>query len=271
MLIALAASSGAALQQPAARPSPSLQPADVVQLSCEALQVGDMRLAFKLASPRRRRLFGTPDHLERTLAATPSLQPLLDSSSYEIVSALAITSRRWQCRVRVDAFDRGGVNAVRSTEYRWDLTEQAEDGSLFDLGQCIRHKKHNYRGVVVGWDDVCKQPEEWCRAMNVDALSGGRSQPFYHVLVDRRDRPGAQTTYVAQQNILPQPPEPVDHPSFSQPLFTGELDEAAGTWVPNPLLRAQYPCGLEGCWLVDAVVPDPPLEQGGGAEGLREY
>lgn len=34
--------------------------------------------------------------------------------------------------------------------------------------------------------------------MRVDALPGGREQPFYHVLVDVRDRPGPQTTYVAQ-------------------------------------------------------------------------
>ncbi len=34
--------------------------------------------------------------------------------------------------------------------------------------------------------------------MRVDMLPGGREQPFYSVLVDVRDRPGAQTTYVAQ-------------------------------------------------------------------------
>lgn len=34
--------------------------------------------------------------------------------------------------------------------------------------------------------------------MRVDMLPFGRNQPFYHVLVDERDRPGAQTTYVAQ-------------------------------------------------------------------------
>ena len=34
--------------------------------------------------------------------------------------------------------------------------------------------------------------------MNVDTLQHGRNQPFYHVLPDTRDRPGAQLTYVAQ-------------------------------------------------------------------------
>ena len=37
--------------------------------------------------------------------------------------------------------------------------------------------------------------------MNVDSLKHGRNQPFYHVLPDTRDRPGAQLTYVAQVRI----------------------------------------------------------------------
>lgn len=33
------------------------------------------------------------------------------------------------------------------------------------------------------------------------AVAGGRHQPYYHVLVDHRDRP-FQSTYVAQENIV---------------------------------------------------------------------
>ena len=36
--------------------------------------------------------------------------------------------------------------------------------------------------------------------MGVDRLRLGRQQPFFHCLVDERDRPGAVTTYVAQVN-----------------------------------------------------------------------
>ena len=34
--------------------------------------------------------------------------------------------------------------------------------------------------------------------MGVDRLRLGRHQPFFHCLVDERDRPGGTTTYVAQ-------------------------------------------------------------------------
>ena len=30
----------------------------------------------------------------------------------------------------------------------------------------------------------------------------------------------------------------------------------AGSWVPTPFLRAVYPRGLNGCWLIDSVAPD---------------
>ena len=76
--------------------------------------------------------------------------------------------------------------------------------------------------------------------MNVDALEHGRNQPFYHVLPDTRDRPGAQLTYVAQENImLDTPSEPVQHPMINE-MFD-DFDAPNGRFVPNSLLRSQYP------------------------------
>jgi len=47
--------------------------------------------------------------------------------------------------------------------------------------------------------------------------------------------------------------------TFAEPgaSFTGEVDEERGTWRPSPALREQYPLGLDGCWLVDRIFPDP--------------
>ena len=74
---------------------------------------------------------------------------------------------------------------------------------------------------------------------NVDSLEHGRNQPFYHVLPDTRDRPGAPLTYVAQENILPDTPsEPLQHPMASE-MFEG-FDLEKGRFVPNALLRSQY-------------------------------
>lgn len=69
------------------------------------------------------------------------------------------------------------------------------------IGQVVLHKIYGYRGVIIGWDSSCKAREEWIAQMGVDQLPAGRHQPFYNVLVDVRDRPGAQTTYAAQENL----------------------------------------------------------------------
>jgi len=41
----------------------------------------------------------------------------------------------------------------------------------------------------------------------------------------------------------------------------GTFDAAAGRYEPLPALRARYPRGVGGCWMVDAVMPDAPVEE----------
>ena len=73
------------------------------------------------------------------------------------------------------------------------------------------------------------QPEQWIVQMGVDNLPRGRYQPWYHVLVDVRDRAPAQMTYVCHENIMLwlDPPDegvgplgPIDHPDVRR-AFTG--------------------------------------------------
>ena len=239
-------------------PSMALPPVDVVRATMKAWRVNDIQTVIAFTSPQNRRAVANLEDLALILGSSSAFKQIVYCHKYEILSALSIGAREWQCRVRIEASEERRLVGARTLAkyYRWDLSRQAEKPILFGLGQCLRHRKYQYRGVVIGWDDRCKQPAEWCEAMRVDELPGGRSQPFYHVLVDGRDRPGGQQTYVAQENIEPVPVQPVDHPSFAQPLFTGEIDEEEGAWRLNPIVRAQHPRGLEGCWLVDGVVPD---------------
>ena len=44
----------------------------------------------------------------------------------------------------------------------------------------------------------CQSSADGAQAMGIHRLPHGAQQPFYHVLVDERDRPGTHTTYVAQ-------------------------------------------------------------------------
>eukprot|EP00299_Pterocystis_sp_00344_P012768 c6176_g1_i1.p1 GENE.c6176_g1_i1~~c6176_g1_i1.p1 ORF type:complete len:391 (-),score=96.08 c6176_g1_i1:236-1408(-) len=91
---------------------------------------------------------------------------------------------------------------------------------LFRPGQCLRHKVHGYRGVIMSSDPTCMQPERWMKRAKVDNLPLGRHQPYYLVLVDERDRPGGLVTYVAQELVILQPqPEPIVHP-LTKDIFT---------------------------------------------------
>ena len=235
------------------RPSVDLAPLAVVETQLEALQRGEVAKTFDFSSSRFRRVAGPRHRFEKIVRDSPEYKPLVENERYQILSVLQVAPNRWKCRVRVH-------NAIGRTpfsvEYNWELTQQMDREVKFDLGQCVTHARFKYRGVIVGWDSECKQSEEWCATMKIDDLPLGRKQPFYHVLADTRDRPNAQMTYVAQENIEPIDVMLIKHPHFSEAVFSGDIDEEHGTWKPTPVLREQYPLGLEGCWLVDTVFPD---------------
>jgi hemimethylated DNA binding protein len=74
----------------------------------------------------------------------------------------------------------------------------------FPIGGVCRHKKWNYRGVIVGWDEICKRPEQWLLQNDI-SLSRGL-QPFYYFIPDDEDcirEFGAlrHSKYVAQDNL----------------------------------------------------------------------
>ena len=150
--------------------------------------------------------------------------------------------------------------------FRWELRRQSDHAISFDLGDMIVHARYGYRGVIVGFDDACMQTDEWTDAMGVDKLPQGRDQPFYHVLVDERDRPGHQVTYVAQENAIRAaadgefPGEPLRHSLVTSLLQPGSFDEARCRYKPLPQLRAIYPPDVDGCWMVDAVIADGPAD-----------
>lgn len=66
---------------------------------------------------------------------------------------------------------------------------------LFNIGQCIHHKKFDYRGVIVDVDGEFAGTEEWYE--KIATSKPPKSKPWYHVLVDG----GSQVTYVAERHL----------------------------------------------------------------------
>ena len=58
-----------------------------------------------------------------------------------------------------------------------------------------------YRGVIIGWDEVARAPANWIQEMHKNNPSW-QQQPNYAILVDTRDRPAPQITYVPQVSIF---------------------------------------------------------------------
>jgi heat shock protein HspQ len=65
----------------------------------------------------------------------------------------------------------------------------------FNPGQCIRHKRYGYRGIIVDVDLDCTATDSWYYA---NQTQPSRYQPWYHVLVHASD----QVTYVAENNLI---------------------------------------------------------------------
>ena len=90
----------------------------------------------------------------------------------------------------------------------------------FAIGDVVRHKLFDFRGVVFDIDPVFANSEEWYQAIP-EAVRPRRDQPFYHLLAENED--SSYVAYVSQQNLLEDSAGgPVEHPSVPQ-LFENFL------------------------------------------------
>ena len=91
----------------------------------------------------------------------------------------------------------------------------------FAIGDVVRHRLLDFRGVVFDVDPVFANSDEWYEAIPED-LRPAKDQPFYHLLAENAE--ATYIAYVSQQNLLADDSdEPVEHPAISG-LFTGFAD-----------------------------------------------
>jgi len=91
----------------------------------------------------------------------------------------------------------------------------------FAIGDVVRHRMFEFRGVIFDVDPVFANSEEWYQAIPED-VRPPRDQPFYHLLAENAD--SNYVAYVSQQNLEPdESDEPVDHPAIDG-IFDGYCD-----------------------------------------------
>jgi heat shock protein HspQ len=102
---------------------------------------------------------------------------------------------------------------------RIDAPRHAE--ARFAIGDVVKHRLFDFRGVVFDIDPVFANSEEWYEAIPKD-MRPSREQPYYHLLAENED--SSYVAYVSQQNLLGDSEGgPVDHPSVTQ-LFEDFAD-----------------------------------------------
>ena len=91
----------------------------------------------------------------------------------------------------------------------------------FTIGDIVRHRLFDFRGVIFDIDPVFANSEEWYDAIPAD-LRPKRDQPFYHLLAENDD--SSYVANVSQQNLVSDATSgPVDHPGISD-LFDDFAD-----------------------------------------------
>jgi heat shock protein HspQ len=83
----------------------------------------------------------------------------------------------------------------------------------FALGEVVRHRLFDFRGVIFDVDPEFSNSEEWYQAIP-EPLRPSKEQPYYHLLAENSET--SYVAYVSQQNLIAdESEEPVDHPAIA--------------------------------------------------------
>ena len=86
--------------------------------------------------------------------------------------------------------------------------------SRFAIGDVVKHRVFDFRGVIFDIDPVFANSDEWYEAIPED-IRPDRNQPFYHLLAESDD--SDYVAYVSQQNLVTDSVSgPVSHPDVHQ-------------------------------------------------------
>ena len=83
----------------------------------------------------------------------------------------------------------------------------------FGIGEVVRHKIFDFRGVIFDVDPVFANSDEWYEAIP-EALRPSKDQPFYHLLAENAE--SSYVAYVSLQNLIADDSEePIEHPAVA--------------------------------------------------------
>ena len=94
-----------------------------------------------------------------------------------------------------------------------------ENTAKFSIGDVVKHKQFNFRGVIYDVDFEFSNSEEWYKSIPKD-VRPRKDQPFYHLLAENSEI--TYEAYVSEQNLVSDDSdEPIKHPLIEE-IFTGK-------------------------------------------------
>ena len=98
----------------------------------------------------------------------------------------------------------------------------------FAIGQVVKHRLYEFRGVIVDVDPEFSNTEEWWDSIP-EEVRPRKDQPFYHLLAENEET--TYLAYVSEQNLqIDDTGEPVNHPQVAE-VFGEFLGDSYA--VPN--------------------------------------
>ena len=95
-----------------------------------------------------------------------------------------------------------------------DIEVPRQVRSRFAIGDVVRHRMFDFRGVIFDIDPVFANSDEWYESIPQD-IRPRRDQPFYHLFAENDD--SSYVAYVSQQNLVSDADGgPVDHPEVAK-------------------------------------------------------
>ena len=84
----------------------------------------------------------------------------------------------------------------------------------FSIGNIVKHKHFNFRGVIYDVDFEFNNSEEWYQSIPKD-VRPRKDQPFYHLLAENNEI--TYEAYVSEQNLITDDSgKPLRHPLINE-------------------------------------------------------
>ena len=93
----------------------------------------------------------------------------------------------------------------------------------FSIGDIVKHKHFDFRGVIYDVDFEFNNSEEWYQSIPKN-VRPRKNQPFYHLLAENNEI--TYEAYVSEQNLeCDKSGEPIKHPLINE-IFSGRKGSA---------------------------------------------